>query len=207
MRSSVVLVLFLAACGGKIAQGPDAADETKPDPATAAPSSGDSTGAPAGIGAAADEVTPLPATTLSAAGACAAWKSSDSKILSVDAPRCQVKNQNTYPDGRVEIELVNGDAGAAQLVDGSLLLTCGTKGKLLFQAVLRCYAFDGTYTIAPGDLILGTEVSDRKCHLDVDDDGTDVSGFVACDDEGASALFSSNDAPVSLGAFTLPKTR
>ncbi len=165
-------------------------------------------GAKVGIGASADEpttATTLPATTLAAAGVCAARTPTDSKISSAGAPRCQVKNQITYPDGRVEIELVDGDAGAARLVDGSLVLTCGTKGALLFQAVLRCYAFDGTYTIEPGDLILGTRVSDRKCHLDVDDDGTHVSGFISCDDEGVSELFSSNGAPVGLGAFTLPR--
>lgn len=210
---SITVTAALTACGGQITpdstgdgDGQGTSSSRPSDSPAQSPSSPPSTPTPE-TSPGSEGSQPLPASSLSAAGACTGRKPTSMKVSTEGAPTCQVKNRITHPDGRVEIQLVTGDAGAATLVDGSVLLTCGTAGTLLFQAVLRCYAFDGDYTLESGDLILGAESSDRKCRLDVDDDGSHVSGFISCaDDVGASDLFSSNEAPLSLGAFTLPRT-
>lgn len=211
MRRSIVLVLALTACGGQVDKGSSGGEISDPPaPTPGSTSSPTPTPAPTQTSTSPGNDTPaatLPPTSLSAAGACADRSQDDFKISSEGAPTCQVKNRVTRADGSSDIELVTGDAGVASLVDGSLMLTCGTDGKLLFQAVLRCYSTGGDYAIAPGDLILGAEASDRKCKLAISDDGVHVGGFISCaDDTGASDLFSSNSAPVALGAFAVPRT-
>lgn len=143
-------------------------------------------------------------------GTCAERKAGGPVGGSGDANvRCRVKNAATEPGtSYVSIEYANGDRGDAQVKDGTLLLRCATADDMLFQAAVRCFEGDGDYTIEPGDLVLGGEVSDRACRLLVDVTTDDVRGFIECpnDPSDPDNVFASSGAPIGLGAFHLARS-
>lgn len=151
-----------------------------------------------------------PGKTLDTTGACAERKASFGKVGGAGPGiACTVSNAvKEAGTGFVSIEPVEGDRGDAALGGGTLLLRCGSATKMLFQAAIRCFSGSGEYTVAPGDLVLGGESSDRACRILVDLDTTEVRGFLQCENEPVEPdnVFASNGPPIGLGHYDLKRT-
>lgn len=220
MRSSRLLVLIgvstlLAACGGALESEPlsssneieqaSASREPSTPPSSQSASSPDAPSSPP----ATSSVIP-PGEELPTTGACAERKTSPGRIGGA-APgiKCNVRNATTEAGtGFVSIAAVEGDLGDAAMTDGTLLLRCATADKMLFQAAIRCFEGNGDYTVAPGDIVLGGELSDRACRLAIDIDASAVRGFIECPNapEDPDNVFASSGAPIGLGHFDLTRT-
>ena len=219
MRSPRPLILIgvttlIAACGGALESEPlSSSNDIEQASASREPStppSSQSVSAPDAPSSApaAPPVIP-PGETLPTAGACAERASSPGRIGGA-APgiKCNVRNATTESStGFVSIGAVEGNLGDAAMTDGTLLLRCATADKMLFQAAVRCFAGNGDYTVAPGDIVLGGELSDRACRLAIDIDASAVRGFIECPNapEDPDNVFASSGAPIGLGHFDLTR--
>lgn len=210
---------LVTACGGALAPEPldeggpseaagtsrssqprrsDGPSETAPSPSAAAPEA-----APPGANLSMPPGKDMPTT-----GACAARSAASGKVGGGGGVRCTVSNASTEAGtGFVSIGKVDGDRGDATMTDDTLLLRCATADAMLFQAAIRCFQGSGNYQVAPGDLVLGGESSDRSCRILVDLDETSVRGFLECpnEPEDPDNVFASSAAPIGLGAFDLAR--
>ena len=218
VRCFVVLgVVGLAACGGAIessgtgspAPAPTSGqDDGRPPTTSTPPSSATRPPSKPPGPASAGEIPagkPLPTT-----GVCAERKTSPGKIGgAVPGVSCTVANATKEAGtGFVSIANVEGDRGDAALSSDTLILRCATAKTMLFQAAIRCFEGAGDYTVAPGDLILGGDSSDRACRIAIDLDAKEVRGFLDCPNapEDPDNVFASSGPPIGLGHFDLPRT-
>jgi hypothetical protein len=228
MRRLVLACLFgsiALACGGAIApdetndgatgqmagQGDKPSAPPQVDPGTTTPPSSSVAPPPAEEEPIDD---PIPTgIALPTGGTCAAYTPAAILPIGGGGPlKCQVatpiKDPNTGAAVGVQ-RITNGDRGDTELKDGTLLLRCATAEKVIFQAAIHCFDDTGTYSLAPGELVLGGQLSDRQCSLRVEVHSSEVRGFIGCgfsSNPNETNVFAATGPPLGLGAFSLPRT-
>ena len=121
---------------------------------------------------------------------------------------CRMRSASATGPEEDPFPMVDGDRGRAVTSGGDLVLRCGTSDKLLFEAVIRCFEGRGVYVIAPGDLKLGAQRSDRRCEIAIGARDDAVTGAIACEDVPAdpSNVFANTWTATGPGTFELPRT-
>ncbi|MBX3231627.1 MAG: hypothetical protein KIT84_23630 [Labilithrix sp.] len=198
---SVALALALTACGGAIA--PTSSDEPEATPATPteSPPSRPSK-PPSSLPPPPPRVDPAPPSPFAPSGECATYTAGSASLGAGDFG-CQVVTR----EGASFRHVTTGSAGGAELDDETLVLWCGEGTRVFFQAALRCFQGSGDYTIAPGDLKLGDELSNRSCTVSLQLGSDHVRGFISCDDplDDPTDIFAQTLAPVGIGSFMLKR--